>query len=214
MSTGIIICQNAGTSVLADDDGICQSQSVAAGASFTMNGSALSGGVFSNPGWGYKVKVTSAGNDLNKSFIFAGKFWDSASAGSYSETMTVTGANASSATSSLYATQITGVRVDTATAGAVTIGLAADSVGVPVGLNYGSLYQVNYGGTFAGATIQVKKYHALSASWLPFGTETGEASATVKNYELPAGTTVKAFVTLGSATSAIYIDAEIIAKQR
>lgn len=213
-STGIVICQNAGTSILTDADGICQSQSVAAGASFTMNGSALSGGVFNNPGWGYKVTVVSAGNDTGKSFIFAGKFCDSASAGEYSQTITVTGANAGTATSALYATQVTGVRVDTATAGAVTIGLAADSTGAPVGLPHGSLYQVNYGGTFGGATIQVKKYHALTSAWLPFGTEAGEASATVKNYELPTGTTVKAFITTGSSTSAIGIDAEIIAKQR
>ena len=211
-TTGIVVCQMAGTTQ-ADDNGICQAQSLAAGASATLNGSLVSGGTWDNYGWGYKVKVSGAADESGTTFIIAGKFYASNSAGNFSETITLVG-GAVSATSALYATRVTGMRVDSATAGAVTLGLAADACGIPVGLPYGSLYQANYGGTFGGATIQVKKYNALNQEWLPFGTETGETAATVKNYEVPAATVVKAFGTTLSTTSSIGIDFEIIAKQR
>lgn len=211
--TGIIIAKLAGTT-LTDPNGIATAQTITAGASFVINGSLTTGGQWVNEGWGYKVEALSSGNDNGKKLIVYGKFWASDSVGAYSTDTTITLANAGTAYSGLYATEITGATMGTASAGTVQIGLDDTSVGVPVGLKHGSLYQANYGGTFGGATIQVKKYSALNNEWLPFGTETGEVSATVKNYELPAGTTLKAFLTTGSSTTAIGIDFEPINKQR
>ena len=209
---GIIICKAAGTTY-ASDTAIAFGQSVAAGGSFAINGSLAVGGAWSNEGWGYKVKVVSAGNDSGKTLHIAGKFASDTAVG-YTDTITVTMANASSATSSEYAFAITGARVATATASSVTIGLADDSSGGPIGLNHGSLYQITAGGTFAGATIQVKKYDDLNAEWVAFGTETGDTAAYCRNYEVPVGTIVKGFLTSGSTTTAIGIKAEAINKQR
>lgn len=213
MASGIIIAKNAGTS-LANDVGICTGQSIAAGASFTLDGSLVVGGMFDNEGWGYKIKAVSAGNDTGKTLTLAGRFYASNAAGDYTETTTVTLGNATSVTSALYATRITGARMATATASSVTIGLAADGSGVPVRLSHGSLYQMTYAATFAGGTIQIKGYDELSSEFVAFGTETGETAATKKNYELPQGEIVKAFLSGASTTTAINVQAKIINKQK
>jgi hypothetical protein len=210
---GIVIAQYAGTT-LADADGIAAGQSIAAGGSFTLNGSLVVGGEWSNEGWGYKVTAVSAGNDTGKTLYLTGRFYTSNSVGGYTDSATVTLANAGTATSTVYATRITAARVETATASSVTIGLAADGSGVPVGLNHGTLYQISGGGTFGGATVQVKRYFDLTDEWLAFGTETGDTAAFCRNYEIPAGTTMKAFLTTGSTTTALGIKAEIISKQK
>lgn len=209
----IILAKNAGTA-LADDDGICAQQSVAAGGDLVLAGSLTVGGVFENPGWGYKVKITSVADESGSTFTFAGEFWPSNATGSddMTVTMAITGPNATSATSSLYATKITGGNMGTASAGSLSVGLAADGSGVPVGLPYGSLYQIETGGTFAGATATVKKYSPLNAEFISLGT--GAASATLQNYELPSGSVCKVFVTDGSATTSLGVAAEIISKTR
>lgn len=211
-STGIVICQYAGTT-LADNNGISTAASAVAGTAISINGSLTSGGAYLNPGWGMKVEAFTSGDSTGVNLILGGKFFTSNSVGAYSETITVA-LGAATVTSAEYATEIRSARVDSNTVGTLRIGLAADGYGVPVGINHGSLIQLNYGGTFGGATVQVKKYNSLNGEWLPFGTETGEASATVKNYEIPVGTTLKAFVSNASTTTSIGIDAEVISKQR
>ena len=207
MASGIILAQYAGSSILADDDGICRGQSATASAkTLTINGSLTSGGVWTNPGWGYKVKVVSAGNDTGKTITVAGKFYASNSVGGYVESIQIALGNATSVTSSLYATEITSVVAATITASSITLGLAADGSAVPVGLNHGALYQITYGGTFAGSTAQIKKYHSLTDEWIAVGS--AATSAMVENVHLPAGSAVKCFVTTGSTTSSLGIMAE------
>lgn len=214
MAGQIIICKRAG-STLVDVDGIAQSQSISTGGgSFTLNGSLTVAGVYDNPGWGHKVDIFCSGNNTGKDMILGGRFFDSTSVGSYVDTITVALGNAATVTSAEYAVKITSARMDTASAGSITIGLSTVTLGAPIGLDYGSLYGVKYGGTFGGATVQLKGYDVLNAAWIPFGTETGETTATIKNYELPAGTVIRAELSSTSPTTSIGVSAEIINKQR
>jgi hypothetical protein len=203
----IIIAKNAGTSVLADDDGLAAAQSVTAGA-IALNGSLTVGGAWSNPGWGYKVKLGCAADETGKTVTVNGKFYASNSVGDYSTSITLAGSNAGSTTSALYATEVTGASISTASAGNITLGLAADSAGVPVQLPYGSTYQIKYGGTFAGATATLQVRDDLNAQWTDL--ETGKTAAAVSNIAMPVGSMVKAVVADGSATTAIGLSAQYI----
>ena len=215
----IIIAMNLGGAI-ADDDGICQGQSLAAGASATINGSLTSGGVYRNKGAAHKVKAVSAGNDSNSSLTFAGKFWQSnaVSGGDYTISATLDLGNATSVTSSWYAEEITGVVANAATASSITVGLTTDSTGVPVSLAGNSLWQITYAGTFGSSSVQLKRYVGPLDSVITAPVPTGEwvaidtttASALVANYNTPNNVTVKAFGTSLSATTQVYIQAEII----
>lgn len=214
MAGGIILGKYAGTSILADADGICAGQSATAGAlTLTINGSLTSGGVFSNPGWGYKLKATSAGNDSGVTLTVTGKFWASNAAGATpTEEIQLALTNASFVTSTLYATEVTKIVASTITASSITVGTAADSTGVPVTLNGGSLYQINVGGTFGGATPTVSKYAQFAGEWIAVAV--GSTAAGLYNVEVPAGSTVKLSIASGSTTTSLMVDAEIINKQR
>ncbi len=214
MSGQIIVCKRAGTT-LADPDGIATSQTIAAGGgSFTLDGSLTVGGKYENPGWGHKVIAFSAGNNTGKEIILGGKFFFSVSAGNYYETITLALGNNATVTTTEFAVEITSARMETISAGSIMIGLSTVTLGAPVHLPYGSLYQAKYGGTFGGATVQLKAYDVLNDQWSAFGTETGETAATIKNYELPAGSVVHAELTNGSTTTSIGVSLEIINKQR
>lgn len=214
MAGQIIVCKRAGTT-LVDLNGICQSQSISAGGgSFTINGSLTVQGKYVNEGWGHKVDIFGAGNNTGKDVILGGKFFESTSAGAYLETITVALGNNATVTSAEYAVEITSARMTTISAGSLVIGLSSICMGMPVTLNHGSLYQAKIGGTFGGATIQLKGYDALNAQWSPFGTETGETTATIKNYELPTGSVVRAELTNGSTTTSLGVSFEIINKQK
>jgi hypothetical protein len=214
MAGQIIVCKRAGTT-LFDADGIATSQTIAAGgAAFAIDGALIVNGKYENPGWGHKVTVKGSGSNTGKDVILAGKFFESTSVGAYIETITVAMSGSATVASAEYAVEITGARMTTSSAGSIIIGLDSVTLGAPVTLNHGSLYQAKYGGTFGGATVQVKGYDALNAQWSPFGTETGETAATIKNYEIPAGSVVRAELTNGSSTTAIGVSFEIINKQK
>lgn len=209
---GIILAKNAGAAY-GDDDGICASQSISAAAhTLTINGSLTSGGAWANPGWGFKIKAVSAGNDTGKNLILTGKFYASDSVGAYSTEATIALGSVTSASTALYATELTKIVASTLTAGSITVGInAADGgSGIPVGVNHGSMYSVNYGGTFGGAKVQIKKYFDVTNEWLPFSGETGETTGTIKNYQINTGATLKAFLTSGSTTTALAISADTI----
>lgn len=206
--TGIILAKKAGQAS-ADADGICASQSLVAGT-LTINGSLTSGGAWENPGWGWKLKAITGGDASANSLTITGKFWASASAGAYTNTVTLDLVNAGTATTTLFATAVDSVVAATSSVGAITLGTDGEGEGVPVIMKHGAMYAINYGGTFGGATVQLKKYHALTSEWLPFDGETGETTGTVINYQMPSGTTIKSFLTSGSTTTAIGISADVI----
>jgi hypothetical protein len=208
----IVIAKNAGT-ILADDDGLVRNGTVSAGGgSVTLNGSLTVGGAWENEGWGYKLKVVAAGNETGRTFTFTGKFYASNSVGDFTTTTSIAGPNASSATSSLYATEVTALSVNTATASSFSVGLAADGSGVPAGLPYGSLYQIGYAGTWGGSTMTVSRYNPVAGEWVAL--ETGKTASAWSNVELPVSATVKAFLTDGSTTTALAVTADVINKTR
>jgi len=208
MPSGILIAQLAGTT-LADDDGICQSQSIVAG-DLTMNGSLLSGGVWENLGYGYKPKIVASGDASGVTFTLSGKFYASASVGEYTTTLAVTGPNATSATAGSYAVRIDGVSVDSGAAGVVTVGLSGTSLGAPVNLPYSSLWQFRQGRTFGGASVAVDLYDADIGAWI--GVVAATAAAGLTNVELPANTVVRPTLTDASTTTALTVVALPIQK--
>lgn len=208
--SGIVLAKNAGQAY-ADDDGICAGQSATAGAlTLTINGSLASGGAWSNAGWGYKIKAVSSGNDSANSLTITGLFYASDSVGAATNTVVLDLGNATSVSTSLFAVRIDSIVAATITAGSITVGPTGEGSGVPVPMAQGSLYSVTYGGTFGGAKVQVKKYHDLTSEWVAFDGETGETAATVLNYQINAGATLKTFITTGSTTTALGISADII----
>jgi hypothetical protein len=212
--TGIILAKNLGGAA-ATDTAVCLGQSATAGAlTLTINGSFASGGVVDFGGAAFKVKTHSSGNDSGKTLTVTGKFWASNAAGSgdYTTTIQIATGNATSATSSLYASRIESAVMSTITAGSIKVGFANDYVGVPVTLPYGSLWNIDKAGTWGGATLTLKKYVPGPNEWVSQGTAT--AASASENYELPAGSTVKADIATGSTTTALWAIANIIQKTK
>lgn len=123
--TPVII--NLGAPDTLDADGVCASQTPAAGdeQALTINGALASGGVatFDQP---RNVVVTSAGNDSGRTFTVTGT-------DEYGQTVVeaITGANAGAASGKKAFKTVTEVLTDDDTAGAVTVG-SGDVLGLPV----------------------------------------------------------------------------------
>lgn len=206
MASGIIIALNA--TVTADDDGICQAQTA---KTLTINGSLTSGGAYSaGTNWGQKVKITSAADESGKTFDLTGVFFASDTVSDYTTTMSLTGPNASSVTSSLYAASISAIVASTITASSITVGTVADGASLPQITKLGSLYQGVYGGTFGGASLEAQRYQADMAQWVAL--DSAQTAAAVRNYELPAGTSVRLVPSSMSTTSQVSVVLEPINK--
>ena len=119
---------------VSDADGIAQSQTPAAGGeqSLTLNGVLTSGGVatFATP---HIVEITSAGNDSGRTFTVVGK-----GEGGQPLTVTLTGVNAGTTSTTRYFIEVSSITVDANTAGAVTVGTS--------GLCASPWYPTNYSG--------------------------------------------------------------------
>lgn len=105
-----------------DADGICQSQTPAAGGeqSLTLNGVLVSGGVYTagdGANVGRQISITSGGNDSGRTFTVTGTDADG-----QSQTESINGPNATTVESSQYWGTVTAVTVDDDTAGAITVG--------------------------------------------------------------------------------------------
>ena len=110
--------------VAADDDGISANASVGNNAALTIGGAlADSGSVTLSHG--RKVTVTSAGDDSSKSFTIVGT-----DVNGESQTETLTGANAGTATSSNYFLTIASITAVGNPAGNVKAGISADAADV------------------------------------------------------------------------------------
>jgi hypothetical protein len=103
----------------SDDDGICASQTPAAGGvqSLTIAGALASGGavIFNYP---HRIEITSAGDDTSKTFIVTGT-----DAQGLALTESVTGASGAAATTTKYFKTVSSVTVSGNTAGAVKVGV-------------------------------------------------------------------------------------------
>lgn len=132
MSNNIQQVTDFGGAVSADADGICASQTPAAGGeqSLTINGALASGGS-ATLDIARRVSVTSAGNDSGRTFTITGT---DRNGSVISEALT--GANATAAVSVLDFLSVTAVTTDDDTAGAVTVGTtdSASSAWLPLDL--------------------------------------------------------------------------------
>ena len=107
---------SVGSLASASANNICTSQSVAAGAAATINGTLASGGVATTDK-PRRVIITSAGNDSGITFTLSGTNW---SGNPISET--ITGANAGAASSVLDYATVTSLVANGATASTITVG--------------------------------------------------------------------------------------------
>lgn len=109
----------------ADADGVCQSQTPAAGGSqdLTINGAQASGGVASFDA-GRLITIASASDDSGRTFTITGT---DVNGDTQSE---VIAGPATTVTGTKYFKTVTTVNVDDDTAGAITVGMSADAADV------------------------------------------------------------------------------------
>lgn len=110
----------------ADADGVCQSQTPAAGGSqnLTINGAKASGGV-ATFGAARQVTVTSAGNDAGRTFVITGT-----DVNGDALTESLSGPNADTVTTTKHFKTVTQVTIDANSAGALTVGMNTSAIAV------------------------------------------------------------------------------------
>jgi hypothetical protein len=116
----------AADTTVADADGVCQSQTPAAGGvqNLTINGALASGGVATFSA-ARLITITSAGADGGRTFTITGTNVNGAA-----QTETITGPATTTVTGTKYFRTVTQVSVDANTAGAITVGMANSAVEV------------------------------------------------------------------------------------
>lgn len=112
--------------VAADADGVCQSQTPAAGGvqNLTINGALSSGGVATFVAARF-ITITSAGADSGRTFTVTGT-----DVTGVAQTETITGPATATVTGTKYFRTVTQVSVDANTAGAITVGMANNALDV------------------------------------------------------------------------------------
>jgi len=112
--------------VAADADGVCQSQTPAAGGvqNLTINGALSSGGVATFVA-ARLITITSAGADSGRTFTVTGTDVNGSA-----QTETITGPATTTVTGTKYFRTVTQVSVDANTAGAITVGMANSAADV------------------------------------------------------------------------------------
>tara|TARA_S200002703_G_scaffold74073_1_gene63929 strand:+ start:541 stop:1176 length:636 start_codon:yes stop_codon:yes gene_type:complete len=110
----------------ADADGVCQSQTPAAGGSqnLTINGAKASGGV-ATFGAARQVTVTSAGNDAGRTFVITGT---DVNGDALSESLA--GPDTDTVTTTKHFKTVTQVTIDDDSAGALTVGMNTSAIAV------------------------------------------------------------------------------------
>ena len=124
MTTVYVSC----TPTAVDADGVCASQSPAAGA-ILINGALATGGV-ATFGAAQLVRLTSAGNDSGITFTFIGTDADG-----NPQSQTVAGTNATNTDTTLFFKTITSITKSGATAGAIVVGNLITSVSPTLKIN-------------------------------------------------------------------------------
>jgi hypothetical protein len=116
----------AADTTAADADGVCQSQTPAAGGeqALTINGALSSGGVATFVA-ARLITITSAGADSGRTFTVTGT-----DVNGNVQTESITGPATTTVTGTKYFRTVTEVLVDENTAGAITVGMANNSLDV------------------------------------------------------------------------------------
>ena len=153
----------AADTTAADADGVCQSQTPAAGGEqdLTINGALASGGVATFTA-ARLITITCAGADDGRTFTVIGT-----DVNGNAQTETIAGADTDTSTGTLYFRTVTQVTVDDDTAGAITVGMANDA------------FEVIYAGRARLRSVFL--VHSAAAGTLSFrnGSATGTAYLTV-----------------------------------
>lgn len=193
----------------ADPDGICQSQTPAAGGSqeLTINGALATGGVATLSPAGH-VSITSAGDDSGRTFIVEGT---DRTGGTQIEI--ITGPDTTTVASTKNFATVTSVTVDDDTAGAITVGSAdsLDSAWVPLdwrAAGFDASLDVTISST-ADFTYGVEYTHdnllndgeQFAVAW-PHATVTSETTAQAGTIDFPV-TGVRLAITSFVAGSAV-----------
>ena len=118
----------AADTTAADTDGVCQSQTPAAGGvqDLTINGALSSGGIATFTTARF-ITITSASDDSGRTFTVIGT-----DVNGNAQTETIEGP-ATTVTGTLYFRTVTQVTVDDDTAGAITVGMSNDAIDVVFG---------------------------------------------------------------------------------
>lgn len=116
----------AADTTAADADGVCSSQTPAAGGeqSLTINGAQASGGVASFTAARF-ITITSSGTDDGRTFTITGT-----DVNGNAQTETIAGPDTTTVTGTSYFRTVTAVTVDDDTAGAITVGMANNALDV------------------------------------------------------------------------------------
>lgn len=109
-----------GAAGTATANNICQSQSPGGAVNLTLNGTLVANSV-ANIGTMQRVYITSAADDSGRTFTVSG-YGYSANGGPFAVVETITGANASTVSTSKTFQVITSIAISGASAGAVTVG--------------------------------------------------------------------------------------------
>lgn len=182
----------------ADDNGVCQSQTPAAGGSqtLTINGALATGGV-ATMDVARHVSITSAGNDSGRTFTVTGtdRYGNSISE-------SITGPNTTTVNGSKNFLTVTQVAVDDDTAAAITVGSAdeADTPWIPM-CRWVKPFNVNIGCVLSStANLAFEMEHTFSdvqaegfeeedavaiGSGIYTRTSTGAVDSTVVEYDQP-----------------------------
>jgi hypothetical protein len=149
----------------ADADGVCQSQTPAAGGvqNLTINGAKSSGGVATFSA-SRRITVTSAGADNGRIFTIVGT-----DVNGVAQTELITGPNTTTVTGTRYFRTVTQVSVDGNTAGAITVGMADAAMDVIFAgrMRLRGIYFIN---TSAAGSISVRDGGATGAIGVRLGT--------------------------------------------
>lgn len=109
-----------------DADGICLSQTPGAAGALTLNGVLVTGGV-AQLGAQQFITITCAGADVGRTFTITGR-----GRTGQAVSFTMLGSNGTITVSTVGLYQVTGVAVDAATAGAVTVGVNGTGRSYPI----------------------------------------------------------------------------------
>lgn len=155
----------AADATAADADGVCQSQTPAAGGvqNLTINGALSSGGVATFVA-ARLITITSAGADSGRTFTVTGT-----DVNGFAQTEAITGPATTTVTGTKYFRTVTQVSVDANTAGAITVGMSNSSVDVIFAgrMRLRGLYIVN---SASAGTVAVRNGGAAGAIGVQLGT--------------------------------------------
>jgi hypothetical protein len=183
MTTVYVLC----TPTAVDADGVCASQSPAAGA-ILINGALTTGGV-ATFGAAQKVRLTSGGNDSGITFTFTGTDADG-----NVQSETVNGTNASNSDTTKFYKTITSISKSGAAAGTIVVGNLITSVSPTLKINttispcnFNILTQLISGTATWGMDYTFDEPKTVNNTWIADTTVTGKSANFEATWIKPVG---------------------------